>query len=307
MKPIFAPALWCIFLQRMLNVLYPVNVAVLFFLVYLTLEPAFSSFVLRVSNKRLPVLCDSAGTPLRVTVFNLLRKPKALPLLLSIIFCDLLTRMIPFFAGIPFSHRYLYPFALMSTLFAAIGLTAFSDGLQRFLTTKVPSFSKKKLLIAILLVVVAAYSGKSLMPRLDKKWLRDIPEVIRRSTPEGSKPVLFTNYLDTRFAYYSGAKLVQCFPKENFRMLIYTFRKNRNNFAWWNAPKRSPNFKQRVEKLGERAFLLVRRKRNEQDSLTVDVLTFMSRVGEYSDRKRKWTFTLYQGKVSGKSKSGKKS
>ena len=295
MNSIFSPTLWWIFFQRIINVLYPVNVICFLFLAYLALEPLIAALARRFFRKRIPAIPDDSETPVRLGVFNTLRGAKGLSLVLAILACDLLARMIPFFAGIPFSHRYLYPFALMSTLFAAIGLTTLSDSLWRQLSRKFTKLSKNNLLLILLSIVFLAYAGKSLRPRFDKKWLLEVPKIIRAETPKGEEAILFTNYLDMRLEYYSGAELRQCYPKNDYIIVEAIYPKNGNNFMWRTASKGAAEFKKQVRELGDRAFLLVRRKRKEQDVVSAEISPIMRNVATFSDGRRKWVFSLYQG------------
>jgi hypothetical protein len=276
-------------------VLYPANLIALLFLAYLALEPFVRSLAQRLIHKRIPTITDSSGTLARLNLIHLLRSAEGLSLLLAIIASDILARFIPFFAGIPFSHRYLYPFALLSTFFAALGLTALSDALYLPLSRKFTSLSKNKLLFILLSIVTIAYTGKSLMPKLDKKWIRNIPMTIRKMTPKGEQPVLFTNYMDARFSYYSGAKLHQCFPKDNYIVLKAYYRENGNNFDWKVSSRGFTSFKSQIHELGDKAFLLLRRKRKEQNNISAELSDLMRIAGTFTDDKRKWLFTLYQG------------
>jgi hypothetical protein len=292
---IFSPTLWLIFLQRIINVLYPVNLICLLFLAYLALEPFVAALAQRLVRKRIPAITDDSGAPARVDLLHRLRHAKGLSLILAILACDILARLIPFFAGIPFSHRYLYPFALFSSFFAALGLTALSDSLWLPLSRKFTTLSKNKLLFILLTIITIAYTGKSLMPKLDKKWIRDIPMTIRRKTPKGKQAVLFTNYLDARFSYYSGAKLYQCFPKENYIVLKSYYSKDKNNFNWKTSSRGLTSFKSLVREFGDKAFLLVRRKRKERNNVSTELSALMRTVATFTDDRRKWLFTLYQG------------
>ena len=306
MSVIFSFDIWILFLKRILNVLYPVSVATLLFLAYLLLEPFVASVARRFFRKSPPVSRDASDTSLHASVLYVLRRSNGLTLLLSVLFCDLLARMIPFFAGIPFSHRYFYPFAALATPLAALGFVALSDALHRPISAKFPSLSKNKLSVLFLGVACLAYSGKALMPRQDKKWLRNVPYAILKATPKGEKPVLYTNYLDTRLAYYSGADLRQCFPKENFQVMELTPRQNRNNYYWKTTSKGIRKFRRRIESLGARAFLLVRAKRAEKDASLAEIQHFMRVVATFSDERRKWRFTLLQGDFDNSSKMRKR-
>ena len=299
MNSIFSPTLWLIFFQRIINVLYPAQFICLLFLAYLALEPFIATLVQRIFRKHIPLIQNDSGTPARLDVFNTLRGAKGLSLVLAILTCDLLMRIIPFFAGIPFSHRYLYPFAIMSTFFAAIGLTTLSDSLWQPLSRKFTKLSKNGMLLILLTIVFLAYAGKSLRPKTDKKWLLEIPTLIRSKTPKGEKAILFSNYLDMRLEYYSGAELRQCDPKNDFLIMKPIYPKNGNNYIWRPVSTGAANFKKQVRELGERLFLLIRRKRKEQDIVSSKISPIMRNIATFSDGRRKWVFSLYQG-FSGK-------
>jgi len=196
MNSVFSIKLWLIFLRRMMLSCYPAEVAFLLF---------------------------SKKTFLRV------KESRVLRVILIFIVCDLSVRAIVFFAGVPFSGRYLIPWTIGLALLAGGGAASFAD-----FAAKTARVSKNIVLLVAFSAIAIGYSVKALHPRTDKPWLREIPARIKALTPEGMEPVIMASYMDERFGYYADTnRLVELRPGDDWTILVRKRRPGGYAYSRW--------------------------------------------------------------------------
>lgn len=119
---------------------------------------------------------------------------------------DLGVRVALFFSGVPFQRRYFYLLAAVACVLAAKGIPMAAKMIGA--APKLPSWlrDEKRRVALVCAVVFFINVPKGLNPHFNKVWMREVPEVIRRSAPAGKKPILLTTFGDPRMAYYAGAE-----------------------------------------------------------------------------------------------------
>ena len=196
--------LWLIFIQRLINVLYPANIIFLIFLY-----------------------------PVRKKI----RMKNIILFVLIFISVDMLVRIVSFFAGVPFSHRYFYLFMILVTIFAGFGMSGFTAFIKKYTEKKYPGLTETVISASILLIVCCAYSGKALHVSGDKKWIKEIASVIKDHTSNREDDaVILSNYDESRFAYYAGCRETLLFdPDNDFQIRHYVL--DRTDGRWKELSK----------------------------------------------------------------------
>lgn len=273
--------MWLIFLHRLIKAMFPAEIVLLIF--------SWQSF------KRLK---DSVSMRF-LTLF---------------LICDLIARMVIFFAGVPFSGRYFYPLSVTIAIFAAAGITPFIGFLHRLMrnTQKVEESNSPKLykffnsniirktaritefqLYAfIILVIGISYSLKALHPRNDKPWLQMIPSKIKQLTPENSKPVIISNYMDERFGYYAGTtELYILKPDDNWNLLKRVKTENDSKWISFDNKRGIESFADKISKLNSNSIFIILRVGKDGNSPAntelIDKLPRLKLVKEFTDRKKR--------------------
>jgi len=260
MNTVFSLKMWLIFLHRILLSCYPAEVAFLVF---------------------------SKKTFLR------LKESRILRVLSIFIVCDLIVRMVVFFAGVPFSGRYFLPWTVGLAVFVGGGFKPFVEFVSR--KTRLA----ESVIAAIVLCAIAiGYSIKALHPRMDKPWLQAIPAKIRSLTPEEMEPVIISNYMDGRFGYYAGTdRLLMLRPEEDWS--LYAQRRRCGQDVRWTRLKRKAGLeglRGLVSGLNhQRVFIVLRVGNHGADSAEVaelESLKCLRVVESYKDKKGR-RFKLY--------------
>jgi hypothetical protein len=127
-----------------------------------------------------------------------IRENPASRMVLFLLGSVLTVRLMLFMAGVPYQGRYLHPLLILAVFPAASGLLA--------LCKYVEKFSIKRGTLVIVLLAGAICVGKALNPPKQKKWLVEIPELIKERAAKTSPAVLIATTDDPRISYYSGAE-----------------------------------------------------------------------------------------------------
>ena len=259
MNSLLSFKMWGIFLHRLINACFPAEVVFLIF---------------------------SKET------FKRVKDSRALRVLLIFIFSDLLIRMVVFFAGIPFSGRYLLPWTIGVLIVCGAGLTP----LVSFVSSKIPErinkISQFHIYAFIVFGIMTGYSIKALHPRNDKPWLQAIPAKIRSIATAGVKPVIITNYMDERFGYYAGTtSLYELKISENWNLLKKVKKGNDARWQSFDHKRGIENLNNKIERLGkQRVFIIVRLKKHgksKTDMAILEKLPGIKLVKTFTDRKKR--------------------
>ena len=262
MSSLFSFKLWLIFLQRMINTLYPANIIFLIFLV-----------------------------PVRKKI-KLTRPIIFLLLLLSV---DLLLRIVSFFSGIPFAHRYFLPSMIILTVFTGFGMLAFIQFISRHLVKKFPKLTEKHITVAIFLIILFSYSGKALHFSNDKKWLKAISSLIQTNIQPGGKAILLSNYEENRFTYYSGCEEMLLFSQEKDFQIRRRVR-NGNDNRWNIESKGIKAFNHYIKTASSQLFIIYRIKKQNLTPTTENLFPTMKLIGQFKDRRKKYRYFVFQKK-----------
>lgn len=286
MRALFSLKLWLILMNRLVEAFFPVVCILLI----------FSWFSDKGENKAA------------------FRKDSHFKLLIIVVLSDFFIRALLFFSGVPFSHRYLLVLTVMAIMMAAPGVPKLTELLQK-LTGRYFAVTPRFSIFVFSLLSIACV-GKALSPRLDKKWIREIPVVIKNLCPEGRKPVLIMDFDDRRIPYYAKADYLKFGTKPD-KIFYYTEngilqkcpepdgiiakpgeKKWCGLFVALNVPPAGlANFADDIRKLGaERVFVLMYRKDSEfRELFSAKGLIFpLKLIQEFHDDKGR-PLSLYQG------------
>jgi len=143
-------------------------------------------------------------------------------LLIMVVIVNVLIRLLVFFGGVLYQRRYLYPIVIFAIIIVGgIGFINLAHILSELLNKY---FADKRrptwltlvnLRIGLLTVIFIACVPKALKPQLDKKWLRNIPEIIRENRTSDKPVILISDLDDSRLGYYADAEF-----------LVFAVRKN---------------------------------------------------------------------------------
>jgi hypothetical protein len=162
--------IFLIFIARLLDVLFPV------FWILLAAFVIFYGKKIRCSFKE--------NSACRILIFYAL-------------ICFFL-RFFLFFSGVPYQGRYFHPLILASVFPAAAGVAALGGYLNRF--------KIKNAILILAMIVCGICIGKALKPPSEKKWIREIPELIKAKNKSSKPPVIVGTSEDGRIAYYAEAE-----------------------------------------------------------------------------------------------------
>ncbi len=252
--------LWWIFLQRMIGSLYPANIIFLLFLY-----------------------------PVREKIK--LSRPMIFLILLLIV--DLILRMVIFFSGVPFSGRYFLPSMIILTVCTGVGMLAFIQFISKYLIKKFPKLTEKHITIAVVLIILFAYSGKALHHSNDKKWLKDVSSLIKSNILPGKRAVILSNYEENRFAYYSGCDEMLLFaPGKNFQ--IRRRVRDGNDNRWLIESKGVNAFNNYINTSPSQLFIIYRIKKVDLASSTENLFPQMELIGQFKDKRRKYQYLVFK-------------
>jgi len=260
MSALFSLKLWFIFLQRIINTLYPANIISLIFL-----YPV---------RKKIKI-----NSPMRFIFILLL--------------IDIAIRMFAFFSGIPFSHRYLYPMMILITIFSGLGMISFIHFLRKYLIKKFPTLTEKTVTISIILILIFSYSGKALHHSDDKKWLKDIAFLIKANLMLGTNSEIISNYDESRFLYYSGCGELLIFsPKKKFQMCRHV--KHENDSKWIVETKGRNAFLNYLKSSTKELFIIYRIKKSKIKSNITSLFPETKMIGHFYDKRRKYQYFVFK-------------
>lgn len=256
--------LWLIFLHRLAKALFPAEIAL---------------FVFSLAN------------------FKKLKESRFLRWLLIFLVCDLGVRMVLFFGGVPFTGRYLYPFAITIAIFAVAGLVPLVTFLDEKILQKKLTDRKFQMYALIILIIGVSYSIKALLPRNDKPWLQAMPAAIRQFCPAGKTPVIISNNLDERFGYYAGTEEMYILKPEKDWLLMKRFEDEEDSkFLPLDKKRGIPNLAEKINQMGaDRVFIFMYLDKNEStpsDTELTQGLPGIQFKGKYTDRKKR-VYKLY--------------
>lgn len=271
MKPFFSIKLWLIFLHRMAKAIYPADMVLMVF--------------------ALPEL-------------KKIKESRAMRFLVIFLLCNLAVRLVPFFACVPFSERYFFPFAVNIAILATYGIS----NLVEFLDTKIIKgkikVSKFQLYALLVLIIGLSYTAKALMPRNDKPWLKMIPAAMKRFVPTGKTPIIISNDLDERWGYYAQTnQLYRLHPEQDW-LLMKQVRVGRE-YRWeeFDEKRGIPNLQEKIESLGmDWVFIILKVEKSgtsKSEKELVEKFTDIHLVGTFTDRKKR-VFKLYTTVLPGK-------
>jgi hypothetical protein len=260
MNALFSFKLWLIFFQRIINTLYPANIVFLLFLYPVRKKIKYSS---------------------------------ALIFILLLLCVDLAIRMIAFFSGIPFSHRYLYPMMVLATIFSGVGMISFVHFAGKYLTGKFPSLTEGRITVMLLLIIFFAYSGKALHSSNDKKWLKDISFLISSNIIPGTESEILSNYDESRFVYYSGCgEMILFFPDNDFQIRRHI--REGNDRRWRVESNGVDAFRNYLKSSDKQLFLIYRIKKSEINANTESLFPGMTLIGQFPDKRRKREYFVFK-------------
>lgn len=117
------------------------------------------------------------------------------------------SRLFIFFSGLPYQGRYLYPVVIAVSAIAALGLNELIISLQNLkIFKKTSSFKIAAIVVA---AIVAINAGKALYFTPDKKWIKDVSALVRKSQDAKKPSVFISGVEDLRLAYYSEAEFLK--------------------------------------------------------------------------------------------------
>jgi hypothetical protein len=260
MSALFSLKLWLIFVQRIVNTLYPANILSLFFLY-----------------------------PVRGKI----KVNSGMKFILILLAVDLFIRMIAFFSGIPFSHRYLYPMMIIVTIFSGLGMLSFINILWKHLIKRFPALTERGIGVVVLLIVFFSYSGKALHSSNDKKWLKDISLLIKSRIVPGREAAILSNYDESRFVYYSGCgELLLFSPEKDF--LIRRHVRYENDSKWRVESEGFDGFNHYLKSSSGQVFIIYRIKKSEIKANTESFFPEVKFIGKFSDNRRKYEYFVFQ-------------
>lgn len=134
-----------------------------------------------------------------------IRRSPALRLFLCAAGVNLSIRLFTFFSGVPYQSRYFYPLVVFMFCFGGLGFVVFCREMPRLRLWPKWLTRRRTASIAATAVILAC-GGKIMSPRLDKKWLRDIPATIVDRAESNGKIVLVSQLDDGRLPYYAEAE-----------------------------------------------------------------------------------------------------
>jgi len=260
MSALFSFKLWLIFFQRIINTLYPANIIFLIFLY-----------------------------PVRKKI----KLSSAMIFILLLLVIDLLIRILAFFSGIPFSHRYLYPMMIFATIFSGLGMISFVQLLGKYIIKKFPSVTEGGITAVVMLIVFFSYSGKALHHSDDKKWLKDIAFLIKANATPGCDSEILSNYDESRFLYYSGcSELLLFFPDKDFEINRHV--RDNNDRKGGIETKGHDAFENYLKTSPKELFIIYRIKKSKIKSNPASLFSGMKLIGQFSDKRRKYEYFVFE-------------
>jgi hypothetical protein len=237
MSTYFSPEMWFLFITRIFNSIYPVElILIIFFIIFLFASLGKNEFCGKIRN--LIKLSSHDDIPsLNFRVKGIIQNRVSLFLMIFIV-CELGVRSVIFFAGVPFSGRYFIPFSISITIFAAAGIFPFSEFLTKavgFVKIKIQPW---KFFYAIILITCFAYTGKALLPHFDKPFLKEFGAAIKKRSHNRGISVILTNKLDERVGYYGGTEHFFKFYIHKGKWYLQKKVRNKNASKWIIAGKR---------------------------------------------------------------------
>lgn len=269
MKSLLSIKMWFAFFARILKALFPAEMVLFIFAV--------------------PSLKD-------------LKKSRMLRLLVLFILTTLAVRLIPFFAGAPFSGRYFLPFAVGIAIFATSGMIPLVKLLKSIIVKYFGHCNAFYIYFVLIAIIGVSYSLKALRPRNDKPWLQMIPKAIKHFSTSSAPPIIVSNNLDERFGYYANTtELYKLDFKKNW-LLTKQFS-NGNDSKWQptNNHRGIDNLFAEFARIGkDKIFIIVRVPKKERSILADELCEYdktLSLIGTFTDRKKR-KFELYKFKKS---------
>jgi len=261
MNSLLSFKMWLIFIHRIFNALFPADLILLVF---------------------------------SLSSYKKLKESKALRFFSIFLVCDLGVRGVIFFAGVPFSGRYLFPFAVAIAILAAFGIIPLVEILQKVIlkvkcNIKINTFY----LYAILIIIIGiSYSIKALLPRNDKPWLQRIPAAIKKLVPEGKTPVIISNKLDERFGYYADTTQIYMLdPAKNWVLMEKVKTDTDSKFIACSRKRGIANLAEKINELGaERVFIIMRVGKDGNSVPNTELLKKLPGIhlsGTFTDRKKR--------------------
>ena len=264
MSSLFSLKMWWIFFLRLLKVIYPAELVLL---------------------------------PFAYKSFKLIKTSPYMRFMIVFLICDLGARAVIFFAGVPFSQRYFYPFAVIVAIFATSGIIPFVDILSVKVLKRTSEMQKFNLYFFLIIVIGLSYSMKALRPRNDKPWLQAISSVIKQLSPPNTTPVIICNHLDERFGYYAGTtEMYQLYPSKDWLLMKRVKTENDSRWVPFDNKRGIKNLSAKIAKMNpERVFIILRVGKDgnsESNTQLTENLPGINLVGRFTDRKKR-IFKLY--------------
>lgn len=268
MKPFFSIKLWFIFLHRVLKAIYPADIVLIIFVI-----PEFKKIM----------------------------KSRAMRFMVIFLLCNLGVRLVPFFACVPFTQRYFFPFAVNIAILATYGIVNLVDFLDKKIINGRIKISKFQLYALLLLIIGLSYTAKALMPRNDKPWLQMIPDAIKQFIPAGKKPIIISNDLDERWGYYAGTdQLYRLHPEKDWQLMKQVRVGREYRWEEFDDKRGIPNLVEKIRQLGaDRVFIILKVEKSgtsESEKELVDNFPGINLAGSFTDRKKR-VFKLYTPKA----------
>jgi len=269
MKSLLSIKMWFAFFARILRAIFPAEMILIIFAI--------------------PSLKD-------------LKKSRMLRLLIIFILTTLAVRLIPFFAGAPFSGRYFLPFAVGVAIFAVSGITPLVKIIESLILKKFRKCNVFYIYFILISIIGVSYSLKALRPRNDKPWLQMIPKAIKQFSTSSEVPIIVSNDLDERFGYYANTTELY---KLNFKKdWLLTKQFSDGNDSKWkptNKHRGIDNLFAEFARIGkDKIFIIVRVPKKERSILAEKLCNYdktLSLIGTFTDRKKR-KFELYKFKKS---------
>ena len=150
-------------------------------------------------------------------------------------------------------RRYMLPFLCVLIIFGADGLlNSFVPFFHRYLRERFPFLTLRNIAIGLISILFIADFALVIFPSLDHPWFESIRTVVAQECPKDKKPVILSNYSDSRLGYYANSELF-VFSTKDFKLTnnVYIYRKKwSTDELIKNKPSGINHFTGTVKKLG---------------------------------------------------------